>query len=149
MQQETFFFLILSKRQHHHSIVWKWIPSLHSPVWSASLRPAVQRNQRWRTLMWGFQMQKERPLGSEARQKQFQLLNLGSLFLETLVLYLDRSTVCSWRTGCEEQLPRFSASLVIFQCRWVSRKVRQTEGLRVKDVNRKPTNTEHSHEAAL
>lgn len=67
----------------------------------------------------------------------------------TLVLHLDRSTFVVGETGCTEQLPRFSASLVIFQCRWVSRKVSQTEGLRVKDVNRKPTNTEHSHEAAL
>lgn len=88
-------------------------------------------------------------LGARRDKKQFQLLNLGSSLLETPCSLSRQKHACSWRTGCEEQLPRFSASLVIFQCRWVSRKVRQTEGLRVKDVNRKPTNTEHSHEAAL
>lgn len=39
----------------------------------------------------GISNAKERPLGSEARQRQFPLLNLGAV-VSTPVLYLDRST---------------------------------------------------------
>lgn len=95
------------------SFYWKWIPSHHSPVCRAFLRRAVQWNQRGRTVMLGFLNAKERPLGSEARQKQFGLLNLGSMVFLNPCSSSWQKHVCCWRAGCKEQLRSLSAWLLI------------------------------------
>lgn len=88
----------------------------------------------------GISNAKERPLGSEARQKQFQLLNLGSMFFEPLVFVVGEQAVRSSSGASLHRWSSYSAD------ESVERSARQRAStlnrLWVKDVNRKPTNTD-------
>lgn len=142
----------LSIQQPHHSIVWKWIPNLPSPVWSVFLRRAVQWNQRWRTVMSGFQMQKKGLLGARRDKNSFRYSTSALLFQPLFFILTEAHLLLASRlSGAAPEFLCTAGHLTVQLIQWKGEPDRglHSEPAPCRRCQQKTNKNRHRHGAAL